>query len=222
MEKGCRSTTSSLPFSWGILFYHHRWSHFKPNLPVSLRVIQERDTPRPAWRSPALGVVGNRCNDQTCFQRLAQFQSVFIPTQVNVLILQAPPQAFHEPVVHPSPTPIHGHLGSPVHDQPFLWPVGGNQLPPNGCQELVVEVQIGGTPVDPAQRDTPNRFVVAVAASLYEPGSEAMLWQGNRDVYRARPVAFTRGPIRLFSPSRWKWPVPISSRQRQIPPAILC
>jgi len=67
-EKGCRSTTFSLPFSWVILFYHHRWIHFKPNLLVSPHVIQGRDTLPPAWRSRATDGDDAHCNPQTICQ----------------------------------------------------------------------------------------------------------------------------------------------------------
>ena len=40
---------------------------------------------------------------------LTQFQAVFVTAQVDVLILQTPPQPLHKLVVHPPPMTVHAH-----------------------------------------------------------------------------------------------------------------
>ncbi len=51
---------------------------------------------------------------------------MFITTQVDVFILQNPPQPFHKPVVHPPSTTIHAHQHSGFLHRPDI--VDGREL----------------------------------------------------------------------------------------------
>src|SRR5579871_5757321 len=78
----------------------------------------------------------------------AQFQSVLIAAQIDVLILEAPPQPFHKPVVHPPSASIHADLNPGFLHRPNI--IFGGEL------RSLVGVGDEGRPVASCQRYPPR------------------------------------------------------------------